>query len=358
MCIVTYFKHLQCNHIWAVVTEPCLPYMGFSNCPSFAGPSVVVNPVTGNHVGNIRGGRLKARPKFYKTKTRLCPQCDLKGAYNPNVARLVRDMGWGFTWGKDAADPEASWGLQLIVVYEPAEDSFLLLDTLSSPTECAFLTNRFAHPAPLIVEIGTGSGVVLGFVNAQCQTIFGKSEILTAGIDMNAYACRATVATVKRAAADEQASTTQRSGTYLGSSMADLTSCFRPGAVDVLIFNPPYVPTSEMPVQPDTFSPEVPAPAAVDPSFDDDSYLLALSYAGGADGMETTDRLFLDLARILSARGCAYVLLCAQNKPDLVKMKIPEQLGKGWKAQTVGSSGKTAGWEKLQVLRIWNEAVL
>ncbi|KAM3499864.1 hypothetical protein MY10362_006921 [Beauveria mimosiformis] len=113
MCIVTYFKHLQCNHIWAVVTEPCLPYMGFSNCPSFAGPSVVVNPVTGNHVGNIRGGRLKARPKFYKTKTRLCPQCDLKGAYNPNVARLVRDMGWGFTWGKDAADPEASWGVDL-----------------------------------------------------------------------------------------------------------------------------------------------------------------------------------------------------------------------------------------------------
>ncbi|PMB68271.1 eRF1 methyltransferase catalytic subunit MTQ2 [Beauveria bassiana] len=243
-------------------------------------------------------------------------------------------------------------------VYEPAEDSFLLLDTLSSPTECAFLTNRFAHPAPLIVEIGTGSGVVLGFVNAQCQTIFGKSEILTAGIDMNAYACRATVATVKRAAADEQASTEARSGTYLGSSMADLTSCFRPGAVDVLIFNPPYVPTPEMPVQPETFSPEVPAPAAVDPSFDDDSYLLALSYAGGANGMETTDRLLPDLARILSARGCAYVLLCAQNKPDLVKLKIPELLGKGWKAQTVGSSGKTAGWEKLQVLRIWNEAVL
>lgn len=240
-------------------------------------------------------------------------------------------------------------------VYEPAEDSFLLLDTLSSPTECAFLTNRFAHPAPLIVEIGTGSGVVLGFVNAQCQTIFGQPEILTAGIDMNAYACRATVATVRKAAADERASTSHHSGTYLGSSMADLTACFRPGAVDVLIFNPPYVPTSEMPARPDTFSPEVPRAAAADPSFDDDSYLLALSYAGGADGMETTDRLLPDLGTILSARGCAYVLLCAQNKPDLVKSKVTEQLGEGWKAETVGSSGKTAGWEKLQVVRIWND---
>lgn len=245
-------------------------------------------------------------------------------------------------------------------VYEPAEDSFLLLDTLSSPSECAFLTARFAHPAPLIVEIGTGSGVVLGFVNAQCQTIFGKPEIMTAGVDMNAYACRATVATVAKAAADERAaadpSSPRGSGTYLGSSMGDLTSCFRPGAVDVLIFNPPYVPTPEMPNRPATFAEEVPARAAADPSFDDDSYLLALSYAGGVDGMETTDRLLPDLGRILSARGCAYVLLCAQNKPDLVKKRVPEELGAGWKAETVGSSGKTAGWEKLQVVRIWNDA--
>lgn len=243
-------------------------------------------------------------------------------------------------------------------VYEPAEDSFLLLDTLSSASECAFLTQRFAPPAPapLVVEIGTGSGVVLGFVHAQCQTLFGKPEILTAGIDMNAYACRATVATVNKAAADERASTAHGTGTFLGSSMADLTSCFRPGAVDVLIFNPPYVPTSEMPARPDAFAEEVPPAAAADPSFDDDSYLLALSYAGGADGMETTDRLLPDLGRILSARGCAYVLLCAQNKPDLVKVKVPAQLGAGWKAETVGSSGKTAGWEKLQVVRIWNDA--
>lgn len=243
-------------------------------------------------------------------------------------------------------------------VYEPAEDSFLLLDTLSSASECAFLSTRFAEPsAPLVVEIGTGSGVVLGFVNAQSQTIFRKPDILSAGVDMNAYACRATAATVARAAADERAHTGHRSGAFLGASMGDLTACFRPGAIDVLIFNPPYVPTSEMPERPAAFAPEVPARAAADPSFDDDSYLLALSYAGGCDGMETTDRLLPDLARILSAKGCAYVLLCAQNKPDLVKKKVPEALGDGWKAETVGSSGKTAGWEKLQVVRIWNDSV-
>lgn len=111
MCIVTYFKHLQCNHISAVVTEPCLPFMGFTNCPSFVGGSVAVHPVTGKHVGNLRGGRLKPPPKFYKTRTRLCPRCDLHGACDPNVARLVHDMGWGLTWGKDAADPEGYFGV-------------------------------------------------------------------------------------------------------------------------------------------------------------------------------------------------------------------------------------------------------
>ncbi|KAJ2966568.1 hypothetical protein NQ176_g10088 [Zarea fungicola] len=119
MCIVTYFKHLECNHIWAVVTEPCLPYMGFTNCPTFTAGgssfkgSVVVHPITGQLVGasNIRGGRIKAKPKFYKTRTRLCPKCDLGGVCDANVTRMVADMGWGFTLGKDVAGEQGNWGV-------------------------------------------------------------------------------------------------------------------------------------------------------------------------------------------------------------------------------------------------------
>ena len=63
-------------------------------------------------------------------------------------------------------------------VYEPAEDSYLLLDTLSSETEKAFLQVRFNgtptnSPAPFVVEIGTGSGVVLSFVDAHTETSLG-----------------------------------------------------------------------------------------------------------------------------------------------------------------------------------------
>ena len=234
-------------------------------------------------------------------------------------------------------------------VYEPAEDSFLLLDTLSSESETSFLAERFSSTVPLVVEVGTGSGVVLGFANAHAQTIFGSRRVITAGIDMNAFACRATAQTVRKAQTDNPES----NGTFLGSSMGDLTSSWKRQSIDVLIFNPPYVPTSEMPLQPATFTPE-PSPENT-PSFDDDSYLLSLSYAGGKDGMETTDRFIEALPDVLSPHGCAYILFCAQNKPDQVKERFLS-FGPEWRALTVGSSGKTAGREKLQVIRVWRES--
>ncbi|KAM0253956.1 hypothetical protein ACHAQJ_007025 [Trichoderma viride] len=242
-------------------------------------------------------------------------------------------------------------------VYEPAEDSFLLLDTLSSATETQFLHETFSSASsskiiPFVVELGTGSGVVLAFITAHAKTLFGTRQILTAGVDMNAFACRATITTVAKAQADsviEGGGNEQTHGLYLGSVMGDLAVPLRKQSVDVLVFNPPYVPTSDMPSRPETFTEDLPGKT----SFDDDSYLLSLSYAGGRDGMETTDRLIEALPEILSPRGCAYILFCAQNKPDEVKARIQATCGPEWKAVTVGSSGKTAGWEKLQIVRIW-----
>lgn len=267
-------------------------------------------------------------------------------------------------------------------VYEPAEDSFLLLDTLSSASETSWLRGRFSSAAPFVVEIGPGSGVVIAFVNAHAGVLFGPGSdsgsnpaVLTAAVDLNAHACRATGQTVRRAAKEARGMGTG-TGTYLGASRGDLATALRPGSVDVLIFNPPYVPTPEMPRRPgqnggeavtgDDAGEEEGEEVAV--GFDGDSYLLALSYAGGRDGMETTDRLLADLPRVLSARGCAYVLLCAQNRPEEVKRRVREGYYWGggggdrdgescccWRAETVGSSGKTAGWEKLQIIRIWRD---
>lgn len=229
-------------------------------------------------------------------------------------------------------------------VYEPAEDSYLLLDTLSSTNEVDFLHQRFdpniSSPSPVVAEIGTGSGVIIAFVNAHAGAIFGRSDILTLGLDVNIHACTATEETV-RIAED----TTANHGTYIGNVVGDLTMSLRNGLVDVLIFNPPYVPTSELPMLPGS-------ELLPDLSHERNSYLLSLSYAGGEEGMETTKRVIDLLPQTLSSRGVAYILLCAQNKPEQVKTSIVEW-GSTWRVDTVGSSGKKAGWEKLQIIRIW-----
>ncbi|KAK3071021.1 S-adenosylmethionine-dependent methyltransferase [Teratosphaeriaceae sp. CCFEE 6253] len=230
-------------------------------------------------------------------------------------------------------------------IYEPAEDSYLLLDTLASASEIAFLTTRFAPatPAPLILELGVGSGVVLAFVTAHAEHILGRVDVVAFGTDFNAFACRAAAQTVL-GAVGERSQVKRSAGQFGDCVTGDLATALRPGSVDVLIFNPPYVPSEALPDAAESTS-------AWDP-FERDSHLLALSYAGGVDGMETTDRLLAQLPDVLSKRGLAYVLLCKQNRPQVVLDTIRSWPG-GWAADIVGTSGKIAGWEKLCVLRIW-----
>jgi len=227
-------------------------------------------------------------------------------------------------------------------IYEPAEDSFLLLDTLSSRTEVEWLHQRFSKFSPLVVEVGPGSGVVIGFIAANADHIFGK-PIISLGLDVNADACKATTQTAHTAIKDQNS----RSN-YLASICSDLCAAMKPHTIDVLVFNPPYVPTEDLPALPSVG----PTYASI---FERESHLLSLSYAGGFDGMETTNRLLAQIPNVLSDIGVSYVLLCAQNKPEEVKAAIRRLPGGPWHVETVGRSGKKAGWEKLQIIRIWRE---
>ena len=271
-------------------------------------------------------------------------------------------------------------------VYEPAEDSFLLLDSLSGDTERTFLHERFGPqvpsngrnvvpsrqdiglsiPAsPLILEVGTGSGVVLAFADAHADRLFGRHDVLTLGTDINRFACAAASSTVmmasptKEKGADTEATRTwgNSSGSrssFQGIMQADLASPLRAGSVDVLIFNPPYVPSAELPnldlARTWSLTDEVNEHGK---EFERDSYLLSLSYAGGTDGMEVTNRLLDQIPDVLSRPlGVAYVVLCAQNRPERFRERI-QGWDTCWRAETVGRSGQRGGWEKLQVIRIW-----
>lgn len=240
-------------------------------------------------------------------------------------------------------------------IYEPAEDSYLLLDTLASASEASFLRDRFPERTvtPLMVEVGTGSGVVLAFAAANAQHIFGRTDVAALGVDVNSFACAATATTVKGALATREVN---GGCVFLDTVTGDLTSSLRDGEVDVLIFNPPYVPTESLPTNPEanvSSGEELKAST----KFERDSHLLSLSYAGGADGMETTNRLLAQLPQILSTRGVAYILLCAQNKPEMISAQINTVWKGGWTAEKVADSGKKAGWEKLCILRIWRKGL-
>ncbi|KAI1488698.1 hypothetical protein F5X96DRAFT_680279 [Biscogniauxia mediterranea] len=375
MCKTAHFRSRACGHHWLQIAQPCGPGRGFGTCATF-GDGVAREPAAECSVGAP------------------CPACStstsmggmMSPTYDHNNLRMVTDIRRRWRWGlgpryiflikilnPSPPPSQVSGGIRRSKkmlptpdtshvayerVYEPAEDSFLLLDTLSSPSETAFLQRRFdassGSPAPLVVEIGPGSGVVIGFVHAHAGALFGRSDVLTGAVDVSAHACAATNETVRRAEAEAGAALRSSSHHqhhqcyYLGAVQGDLVSPLAGGAVDVLIFNPPYVPTPELP------SPEAVPRLGAPTSFDDDSLLLALTYAGGRDGMETTDRLLGSLPRVLSRRGCAYVLLCAQNRPEEVKERI-RGLGDAWRVETVGTSGKKAGWEKLQIIRIWRD---
>lgn len=250
-------------------------------------------------------------------------------------------------------------------IYEPSEDSYLLLDTLSSASEADFLTNRFGdshnrtNTTPLILEVGTGSGVVLAFVAAHVRAIFGRPDVLTIGTDVNVFACQAARRTVSKACAqvNDQTSSTgpppSDCGAFSDTVAADLTDSLRNGCADVLIFNPPYVPTPHVsPMATDDIHTVFEDGTSGLDVFARDSHLLSLSYAGGVDGMEVTDRLLEQLPNVLShERGVAYILLCHQNKPDEVAERV-RRWGTDWSVAIIGRLGKQGGWEKLCVMRI------
>lgn len=224
-------------------------------------------------------------------------------------------------------------------VYPPSEDSFLLIDTLSAQRE--YLAARFTPAqAPFVVEVGTGSGVVIAFLTAHAQTVFGRKDVALLGLDLNPYACKSSRATVTQTVEEFRSTSAQ----YLGNCRGDLLSAIRHQSIDVLVFNPPYVPSEELPLAPFHID-----DTGVKPAFDVESHLLDLAVSGGVDGMETTWLLLYQLDHVLSQFGVAYVLLCARNRPKEVEIKLQQS---GWQTEKVGSSGKRGGIEKLCILRI------
>ncbi|KAL1022371.1 hypothetical protein UPYG_G00025900 [Umbra pygmaea] len=191
-------------------------------------------------------------------------------------------------------------------VYEPAEDSFLLIDALEKDAD------RLKKIRPSVcLEVGSGSGVVSAFL----ASVVGPTAL---------YICT----DVNPAAAQCTLETSCCNGIALQPIITDLVdSLFQRlcGKVDVLLFNPPYV---------------------VTPPEEVGSHGIEAAWAGGRRGREVMDRLFPMLPKLLSEQGLFYLVTVAENNPE----EISFLLGKSGLQGTPCLSRRT-GPESLSVLR-------
>jgi release factor glutamine methyltransferase len=189
-----------------------------------------------------------------------------------------------------------------------------MLDSLEE--EKPYLLEKFDSYVPLVVEIGSGSGIITTFLQ---QQIIQQSICIAT--DLNPHACKTTLET----------SEINKGSRFIDAIQSDLTASIRPKSIDILLFNPPYVPAEVVP--------EIPK--------DEDAYeWLDLALLGGSDGMVVTNKLLEELDSILSCNGIAYILFCARNKPKEVAKHMQS---KGWEADEV--IFRKAGWEELSVYK-------
>uniref|UniRef100_A0A182P7F4 Methyltransferase HEMK2 n=1 Tax=Anopheles epiroticus TaxID=199890 RepID=A0A182P7F4_9DIPT len=204
-------------------------------------------------------------------------------------------------------------------VYEPSEDTFLLLDVLEEELDAL----KVRKPS-MCIEIGPGSGVVL--VALAKHLPVGQTHCL--GFDINPNACRMTQ------------KTGQLNGTPVEVVNMDLLAGLRSGCVDLLLFNPPYVPTQPA------------ATGSLEEHIDEfhsstEGQSLVHAWAGGAYGRVVTDRVLADLDRILSPDGLFYLLLLKENKPEEV---LEHMKGKNFHGSIIKE--RRIRGEHLYVLRI------
>ncbi|XP_062454125.1 methyltransferase N6AMT1 [Rhea pennata] len=191
-------------------------------------------------------------------------------------------------------------------VYEPAEDTFLLMDALEQ--DAALLKEARVE---ICLEIGSGSGVVSAFL----ASIIGSNALYIC-TDINPMAAYCTLETALL------------NNVHLQPVITDLVKGLSPrlnGKVDLLLFNPPYV---------------------VTPSEEVKSHGIEASWAGGKNGREVMDRVFPLVADLLSTGGLFYLVTIKENNSDEI-LEIMKKHG----LEGTRVLSRQAGRERLTILK-------
>ncbi|ESS65054.1 N5-glutamine methyltransferase MTQ2 [Trypanosoma cruzi] len=205
-------------------------------------------------------------------------------------------------------------------VYEPEADTFLLLETLDRDADLL----RSMQPRRCL-EIGCGSGTVITHLQLVLSGISGNTnntkEVRPVSsrtwqsefhaVDINPVALEATGVTwsntLRRLWGDEAPHLHLHHGNLFGPFQhegAEGPQEAGAGEFDVILFNPPYVPTTMDELE----------GAGKQGDF------ITAAWCGGPRGRVLVDRFILCLPRFLSARGVCYIVAIAQNDvPELME---------------------------------------
>ena len=175
-------------------------------------------------------------------------------------------------------------------VYQPAEDSRLLAETA---------TERVGD-GDLVLDVGTGSGYV--------ASVAEDSGADVVGADINPLACHEA----------------RENGVPV--VQANLTDPFRNGVFDVVLFNPPYLPT---------------------PPEDERNDWMEYALSGGEDGRAVIEPFLDGVGRVLASGGEVLLLVSTLTDPDAV---VDIATGRGFEATEIAS--EKHAFERLLVLRL------
>ncbi|WP_302080671.1 HemK2/MTQ2 family protein methyltransferase [Salinibaculum rarum] len=176
-------------------------------------------------------------------------------------------------------------------VYQPAEDSKLLADTAVAYTESG----------DWVLDVGTGSGYI-------AHRFGEETAARVVGSDLNPNACR------------------QARDAGVSVVRADQLTPFRDGAFDVVVFNPPYLPTEP------------------DREWDD---WMETALSGGESGREVIEPFLDDLYRVLAPDGDAFLLVSSLTGIDAVR-----DYARGNGLTTMEAATESHPYEKLVVLHL------
>jgi len=219
-------------------------------------------------------------------------------------------------------------------VYEPSDDSFLLVDALQARLERSDEDGGDGGGSDgdgsgwprVALEIGCGSGYVITSLALMLKKQRGRrreeqqqhQQRLLLATDVSAPALASTAATLEahglRAGADVE---------LVRADLAEPLLRGLRGYVDLLVFNPPYVPTPDDEV----VAPVLP-PAEGNGDGGGGLGIVAAAWAGGDRGRRVVDRLLPRLDELLSEEGEAFVVAVQENDPEgMISAVVGEEEG-------------------------------